>query len=285
MNSMQKKKLISIAIALTLQSYYIPAIAAENNDDEKECPSNIASLPKEKRAKLSPTCLATLPENDNHWGWVAGGVAALVAGVVIGVENNGGGDSTHSYIPPTPDDGGNVTPPDDSGDDDVTPPDDSGDDDVTPPDDDDTPPDDSVITFSNGVTIDKGKDTLAFDSFKLDSGSVLEGAVWNYSEQNNQWQLTPLGGKTLNVTGWDVTDANAAVIEGTQENGLYWKYDSRGYLILADDKTTVISGDGESHTSDRGMDISGQDRTGVIISGNRTVNTLTGGSSVTDGAI
>ncbi|ECA1381970.1 TPA_asm: autotransporter adhesin BigA, partial [Salmonella enterica subsp. enterica serovar Java] len=156
---------------------------------------------------------------------------------------------------------------------------------VTPPDDDDTPPDDSVITFSNGVTIDKGKDTLAFDSFKLDSGSVLEGAVWNYSEQNNQWQLTTLDGKTLNVTGWDVTDANAAVIEGTQENGLYWKYDSRGYLILADDKTTVISGDGESHTSDRGMDISGQDRTGVIISGDRTVNTLTGGSSVTDGAI
>ncbi|EBR5127070.1 autotransporter domain-containing protein, partial [Salmonella enterica] len=178
---------------------------------------------------------------------------------------------------------------DDSGDDDVTPPDDSGDDDVTPPDDsgddDDTPPDDSVITFSNGVTIDKGKDTLTFDSFKLDNGSVLEGAVWNYSEQNNQWQLTTLDGKTLNVTGWDVTDANAAVIEGTQENGLYWKYDSRGYLIIADDKTTVITGDDQAHTSDRGMDISGQDRTGVIISGDRTVNTLTGGSSVTDGAI
>ncbi|WP_439900256.1 autotransporter adhesin BigA [Salmonella enterica] len=340
MNPMQKKKLISIAIALTLQSYYIPAIAAENNDDEKECPSNISSLPKEKRAKLSPTCLAT-PENDNHWGWVAGGVAALVAGVAIGVENNGGGDSTHSYTPPTPDNGGDVTPPDDggnvtppddggddnvippddsgdddvtppddsgdddvtppddsgdddvtppddSGDDDVTPPDDSGDDDVTPPDDsgddDDTPPDDSVITFSNGVTIDKGKDTLTFDSFKLDNGSVLEGAVWNYSEQDNQWQLTTADGKTLNVTGWDVTDANAAVIEGTQENGLYWKYDSRGYLIIADDKTTVISGDDQAHNSDRGMDISGQDRTGVIISGDRTANTLTGDSSVTDGA-
>ncbi|EAW3168008.1 autotransporter domain-containing protein, partial [Salmonella enterica] len=181
-----------------------------------------------------------------------------------------------------------VTPPDDSGDDDVTPPDDSGDDDVTPPDDsgddDDTPPDDSVITFSNGVTIDKGKDTLTFDSFKLDNGSVLEGAVWNYSEQDNQWQLTTADGKTLNVTGWDVTDANAAVIEGTQENGLYWKYDSRGYLIIADDKTTVISGDDQEHNSDRGMDISGQDRTGVIISGDRTVNTLTGDSSVTDGA-
>ncbi|EGZ7511815.1 autotransporter adhesin BigA, partial [Salmonella enterica] len=164
-----------------------------------------------------------------------------------------------------------------SGDDDVTPPDDSGDDD-------DTPPDDSVITFSNGVTIDKGKDTLTFDSFKLDNGSVLEGAVWNYSEQDNQWQLTTADGKTLNVTGWDVTDANAAVIEGTQENGLYWKYDSRGYLIIADDKTAVISGDDQAHNSDRGMDISGQDRTGVIISGDRTVNTLTGDSSVTDGA-
>ncbi|EDB6429288.1 autotransporter outer membrane beta-barrel domain-containing protein, partial [Salmonella enterica subsp. enterica serovar Derby] len=170
-----------------------------------------------------------------------------------------------------------VTPPDDSGDDDVTPPDDSGDDD-------DTPPDDSVITFSNGVTIDKGKDTLTFDSFKLDNGSVLEGAVWNYSEQDNQWQLTTADGKTLNVTSWDVTDANAAVIEGTQENGLYWKYDSRGYLIIADDNTTVISGDDQAHNSDRGMDISGQDRTGVIISGDRTVNTLTGDSSVTDGA-
>ncbi|EAR3239086.1 autotransporter adhesin BigA, partial [Salmonella enterica] len=164
-----------------------------------------------------------------------------------------------------------------SGDDDVTPPDDSGDDD-------DTPPDDSVITFSNGVTIDKGKDTLTFDSFKLDNGSVLEGAVWNYSEQDNQWQLTTADGKTLNVTGWDVTDANAAVIEGTQENGLYWKYDSRGYLIIADDKTTVITGDGKSNTTDRGMDISGQGRTGAIISGNHTTNTLSGDASVTDGA-
>ncbi|EOF5312629.1 autotransporter adhesin BigA [Salmonella enterica] len=417
MNPMQKKKLISIAIALTLQSYYIPAIAAENNDDEKECPSNISSLPKEKRAKLSPTCLAT-PENDNHWGWVAGGVAALVAGVAIGVENNGGGDSNHSYTPPTPnnggdvtppDDGGNVTPPDDggddnvippddsgdddvtppddsgdddvtppddsgdddvtppddsgdddvtppddsgdddvtppddsgdddvtppddsgdddvtppddsgdddvtppddsgdddvtppddsgdddvtppddSGDDDVTPPDDSGDDDVTPPDDsgddDDTPPDDSVITFSNGVTIDKGKDTLTFDSFKLDNGSVLEGAVWNYSEQDNQWQLTTADGKTLNVSGWNITEDNAAVIEGTQANGLYWKYDSRGYLILADEGTQVISGDGDTHSYDTKGSLSGEGKTGVIISGDGTINTLSGGSTVTDGA-
>ncbi len=41
--------------------------------------------------------------------------------------------------------------------------------------------------------------------------------MWNYSEQDNQWQLTTADGKTLNVTGWDVTDANAAVIEGTRK--------------------------------------------------------------------
>ncbi|EBX1352807.1 autotransporter adhesin BigA [Salmonella enterica subsp. enterica serovar Okatie] len=318
---MQKKKLISIAIALTLQSYYIPAIAAENNDDEKECPSNISSLPKEKRAKLSPTCLATLPENDNHWGWVAGGVAALVAGVAIGVENNGGGDSTHSYTPPTPDNGGDVTPPDDggnvtppddggddnvippddsgdddvtppddSGDDDVTPPDDSGDDDVTPPDDggddDVTPPDDtSVITFSNGVTDNRGQDALHFDDIKLDNGKHLGEATLSYSKQDDRWQLTTQDGKTLNVFGWNVTNTNAAVIEGTQENGLYWKYDSRGYLILADDQTRVTTGDGEKHATDRGITISGKNKTGVVISGDNTINTLAGDSTVTDGAV
>ncbi|EBY0371621.1 autotransporter domain-containing protein, partial [Salmonella enterica subsp. enterica serovar Toulon] len=160
------------------------------------------------------------------------------------------------------------TPPDDGGD--VTPPDDGG--------------DTSVTTFSNGVTLDRGADKLQFDDIKLENGEHIGAATLSYSEQNNQWQLTTLDGKTLNVSGWNVTDNNAAVIEGTQENGLYWKYDSRGYLIIADDNTTVITGDGESHTSDRGMDISGQDRTGVIISGDRTVNTLTGDSSVTDGA-
>ncbi len=44
--------------------------------------------------------------------------------------------------------------------------------------------------------------------------------MWNYSEQDNQWQLTTADGKTLNVTGWDVTDANAAVIEGTGKRSL-----------------------------------------------------------------
>ncbi|EDA0143752.1 autotransporter adhesin BigA, partial [Salmonella enterica subsp. enterica] len=188
--------------------------------------------------------------------------------------------------------GGDVVPPDDddSGGDVVPPDDDDSGGDVVPPDDDDsgddTPTDTSVITFSNGVTIDKGKDTLTFDDLKLDNGTDLGGAVWNYSEQDDRWQIALEDGKTLLVSDWKVTDSNAAVIEGTvQGSGLYWKYDSQGYLIVADDQTTVATGDDESHTADRGVTISGAGKTGVIISGNQTNNTLSGDSTASDGAV
>ena len=301
---MQRKKLIAVGIAIALQTYYVPAIAADN-DDERDCPTNISVLSKKERDKLSVRCLAGYEEQDNHWEWVAGGIAALVTSVAIGVNNNSDGHSQHNKIPVIPpDDGGDVTPPDDGGDvtpvppddgGDVTPPDDGGDvtpvppddgGDVTPPDDggDVPPPDTSVITFSNGVTIDKGKDTLDFSDIKLDNGKSLGPATLSYSGQDEQWQLTTLDGKTLNVSGWNITNTNAAVIEGTQENGLYWKYDSRGYLILAGEQTQVITGDGTTNASNRGLDISGENHTGAIISGDKTNNTLTGDSTVTDGA-
>ncbi|MGC6095205.1 autotransporter adhesin BigA [Citrobacter portucalensis] len=332
MSIMQRKKLIAVGIALALQTYYLPAIAADSSDDDNDCPTDISVLSKAERDKLSARCLADYTEQDNHWGWVAGGVAALTAGVAIGIDNNGGGHSHHNDTPATPsdngdvtptppdDDGGDVTPtpPDDDGgdvtptppDDDggdvtPTPPDDDGgdvtptppDDDngdvtPTPPDDDSgdvtpTPPDDtSVITFSNGVTIDKGLNTLTFDGIKLDSGTDLGGAVWNYVEQDDRWQITLQDGKTLLVSDWKVTDENAAVIEGTvQGSDLYWKYDSQGYLIVADDQTTVATGDDESHVADRGVDTRGEGKTGVIISGDRTNNALSGDSSVSDGAV
>ncbi|ECC1560006.1 autotransporter domain-containing protein [Salmonella enterica subsp. salamae] len=327
---MQRKKLLAIGIALALQTSYYPAMAADNTDDDDKCPVNISSLSQAEREKLPAECLITKAEQDNHWGWAAGGIAALVAGVALGVHNNDSdGNSHHNVSPTPPDDGGDVTPipPDDGGDDvvppdgggddvippddggdDVIPPDDGGDDvippddggdDVIPPDDggddvippDDggdtpTPPDDtSIISFSNGVTDNRGADTLSFDDIKLDNGEHLGPATLSYSEQDAQWQLTTLSGKTLNVSGWNVTGDNAAVIEGTQENGLYWKYDSRGYLILADDQTQVTTGNNETHATNRGMTVSGADKTGVIISGDKTINTLTGDSTVNDGAV
>ncbi|EAA9517226.1 autotransporter domain-containing protein [Salmonella enterica subsp. salamae] len=338
---MQRKKLLAIGIALALQTSYYPAMAADNTDDDDKCPVNISSLSQAEREKLPAECLITKAEQDNHWGWAAGGIAALAAGVALGVHNNDSdGNSHHNVSPTPPDDGGDVTPtppddggdvtpipPDDGGDDvippdgggddvippddggdDVIPPDDGGDDvippddggdDVIPPDDggddvippDDggdtpTPPDDtSIISFSNGVTDNRGADTLSFDDIKLDNGEHLGPATLSYSEQDAQWQLTTLSGKTLNVSGWNVTGDNAAVIEGTQENGLYWKYDSRGYLILADDQTQVTTGNNETHATNRGMTVSGADKTGVIISGDKTINTLTGDSTVNDGAV
>ncbi|EAT7906415.1 autotransporter adhesin BigA [Salmonella enterica] len=257
---MQRKKLLAIGIALALQTSYYPAMAADNTDDDNKCPTNISSLSQAEREKLPAECLITKVEQDNHWGWAAGGIAALAASVALGVHNSDSDGNSHHTVSPTPsDDGGDVTP---------------------------TPPDDtSIISYSNGVTDDRGADTLSFNDIKLDNGKHLGPATLSYSKQDERWQLTTLSGKTLNVSGWNVTDDNAAVIEGTQENGLYWKYDSRGYLILADDQTQVTTGDNETHATDRGMTVSGANKTGVIISGDKTTNTLTGDAIVRDGAV
>lgn len=279
---MQKRKLIAIGVAVALQTYCCPVMAAEiNDDDEKRCPTNISQLSKAEREKLSAECLAVLSDQNDHWGWVAGGVAALAAGVAIGIDNNGGGSVHHNAAS---DDDGNITPipPDDGGSNTPVPSDDGGD---TPDDSgDDIPPDTSVTTFSNGITLDRGADTLHFDDIKLENGDHLGEATLNYSEQDQQWLLTTPNGFSLQVDDWNVTDANAAVIEGTQANGLYWKYDSRGYLILADDQTPVLAGNDAMHITDRGLVIGGKGYIGMIISGDRTVNTLSGDSTVTDNA-
>ena len=236
---MQKKKLIAAAVAIALQTYYYPAMAADNdnNDDKKKCPTNISLLSETAREKLPATCLVG-QEANHDWAWIAGSAAALITGIAIGNHDSGGSD--HHSSPPAPpdDDGGDVTPPDDGGGD-------------------NTPTDNTVKTFSNGVTIDKGKDTLAFDDIKLDNGEHPGPATFSYSKQNDQWQMTTQDGKTLYITGWHVDGNNAAIIEGTQANGDYWKYDSRGYLILADAQTAVITGDNATHAFDRGQDVSG----------------------------
>ena len=40
---MQRKKLIAVGIALALQTYYLPAIAADSSDDDNDCPTDTVS--------------------------------------------------------------------------------------------------------------------------------------------------------------------------------------------------------------------------------------------------
>lgn len=53
MSIMQRKKLIAVGIALALQTYYLPAIAADSSDDDNDCPTDISVLSKAERNKLS----------------------------------------------------------------------------------------------------------------------------------------------------------------------------------------------------------------------------------------
>src|SRR5690606_33895061 len=93
---MQRKKFLAAAIAIALQTSYAPVFAAETPDDDNDCPTNISSLSQKEKEKLSHKCLILLAEQDNHWGWISGGIAALAAGVAIGIENNGGDDAHHN---------------------------------------------------------------------------------------------------------------------------------------------------------------------------------------------
>ena len=262
---MQKKRILAACIAVALQSPVYAATTIDDTTEETNCTaSDNASLNQEEKNKLAEQCRQ---QSSEEWGWLAGGVAAVGAAVGAIVYND---DDYHhdSDTSVPPDDGGDVTP---------VPPDDGGD--VTP-----TPPDDtSVVSFSNGVTLDKGADTLHFDDIKLDNGEKLGPATLSYTGEDNQWQLNTHDGQTLLVADWNVTKTQAAVIEGTH-NGLYWKYDSKGYLILADENTQVLNGEGETHTTDRGLDVNGKNNTGVIISGDKTHNTLSGDSTVSNGA-
>lgn len=284
---MQKNRILAACIAVALQSPVYAATTMDDTTEEANCTaSDNASLNQEEKNKLAEQCRQ---QSSEEWGWLAGGVAAVGAAVGAIVYNDD--DSHHDSNTSVPsDDGGDVTPlpPDDGGDVTPVPPDDGGDVTPVPPDDGGdvtpTPPDDtSVVSFSNGVTLDKGADTLHFDDIKLDNGEKLGPATLSYIGQDNQWQLNTQDGQTLLVADWNVTKTQAAVIEGTH-NGLYWKYDSKGYLILADENTQVLNGEGETHTTDRGLDVNGKNNTGVIISGDKTHNTLSGDSTVSNGA-
>ncbi|EET0245776.1 surface-exposed virulence protein BigA [Escherichia coli] len=156
---MQRKKLLSVCVAMALSSQTWAADTSIPDSTEKTrksskitCPANIHSLSKEQLENLSAECRenkdsAVLP-------WAAAGLAAVATGIAIYTLSDD--DNHHHNNSPVPDDGGDTpVPPDDGGDTPV--PDDGGDTPVPPDDGGDTPvPDDGGDT---PVPPDDGGDT------------------------------------------------------------------------------------------------------------------------------
>ncbi|EFM9855778.1 autotransporter domain-containing protein [Escherichia coli] len=158
---MQRKKLLSVCVAMALSSQTWAADTSIPDSTEKTrksskitCPANIHSLSKEQLENLSAECRenkdsAVLP-------WAAAGLAAIATGIAIYTLSDD--DNHHHNNSPVPDDGGDTPVPPDDGGDTPVPPDDGGDTPVPPDDGGDTPvpPDDGGDT---PVPPDDGGDT------------------------------------------------------------------------------------------------------------------------------
>ncbi|GCY67985.1 BigA-like protein [Escherichia coli] len=158
---MQRKKLLSVCVAMALSSQTWAADTSIPDSTEKTrksskitCPANIHSLSKEQLENLSAECRenkdsAVLP-------WAAAGLAAVATGIAIYTLSDD--DNHHHNNSPVPDDGGDTPVPPDDGGDTPVPPDDGGDTPVPPDDGGDTPvpPDDGDDT---PVPPDDGGDT------------------------------------------------------------------------------------------------------------------------------
>ncbi|HGC4182960.1 TPA: surface-exposed virulence protein BigA, partial [Escherichia coli] len=158
---MQRKKLLSVCVAMALSSQTWAADTSIPDSTEKTrksskitCPANIHSLSKEQLENLSAECRenkdsAVLP-------WAAAGLAAVATGIAIYTLSDD--DNHHHNNSPVPDDGGDTPVPPDDGGDTPVPPDDGGDTPVPPDDGGDTPvpPDDGG---DRPVPPDDGGDT------------------------------------------------------------------------------------------------------------------------------
>ncbi len=170
---MQRKKLLSVCVAMALSSQTWAADTSIPDSTEKTrksskitCPANIHSLSKEQLENLSAECRenkdsAVLP-------WAAAGLAAVATGIAIYTLSDD--DNHHHNNSPVPDDGGDTpVPPDDGGDtpvppddggDTPVPPDDGGDTPVPPDDGGDTPVKHDPVVYKNGVTWDQDAKTV-----------------------------------------------------------------------------------------------------------------------------
>ncbi|OSL74327.1 EntS/YbdA MFS transporter, partial [Escherichia coli TA054] len=132
---MQRKKLLSVCVAMALSSQTWAADTSIPDSTEKTrksskitCPANIHSLSKEQLENLSAECRenkdsAVLP-------WAAAGLAAVATGIAIYTLSDD--DNHHHNNSPVPDDGGDTPVPPDDGGDTPVPPDDGGDTPVPP---------------------------------------------------------------------------------------------------------------------------------------------------------
>ncbi|EGK4045646.1 autotransporter domain-containing protein [Escherichia coli] len=273
---MQRKKLLSVCVAMALSSQTWAADTSIPDSTEKTrksskitCPANIHSLSKEQLENLSAECRenkdsAVLP-------WAAAGLAAVATGIAIYTLSDD--DNHHHNNSPVPDDGGDTpVPPDDGGDtpvppddggDTPVPPDDGGDTPVPPDDGGDTPvpPDDGGDTpvpddgGDTPVPPDDGGDTpVKHDpvvykndvTWDQDAKTVkIRETTFTYSQNaDGSYTLTAPEGKETIVKSWTVhDDSNTVVFDGVNTSGgITWSYDDDGLIHITKEAGVVVDG-------------------------------------------
>lgn len=214
---MQRKKLLSVCVAMALSSQTWAADTSIPDSTEKirksskiTCPANIHSLSKEQLENLSAECRenkdsAVLP-------WAAAGLAAVATGIAIYTLSDD--DNHHHNNSPVPDDGGDTpVPPDDGG---------------------DTPVKHDPVVYKNGVTWDQDAKTVK-----------IRETTFTYSQNaDGSYTLTAPEGKETIVKSWTVhDDSNTVVFDGVNTSGgITWSYDDDGLIHITKEAGVVVDG-------------------------------------------
>jgi putative surface-exposed virulence protein len=211
---------------------------SEKDRKSQACPANISALSEAQKAKLPPECLKEPSFLEEQWEWVAGGVAAVAAAVGLAAGGGGGGDGDSG-------DGGSSTP--------------TG---------------DIIKTYSNGVTWNETKKTVAF-----------AGITWNYTaNQNGTYTLTdPATGKIIVLDKWALDEAsNAVTMKGTSTDGSkIWYLDITGEINFTD---AVNWHEGNNNKIDtNGGTASGEGNNGSITIGDDNTINNNGDTNGNDG--
>ena len=236
---MQKKSVLSLCIAMALSgNSYAGTDLSEKERKSQACPANISALSEAQKAKLPPECLKEPSFLEEQWEWVAGGVAAVAAAVGLAAGGGGGGDGDSG-------DGGSSTP--------------TG---------------DIIKTYSNGVTWNETKKTVAF-----------AGITWNYTaNQNGTYTLAdPATGKTIVLDKWALDEAsNAVTMKGTSADGSkVWYLDITGEINFTD---AVNWHEGNNNKIDtNGGTASGEGNNGSITIGDDNTINNNGDTNGNDG--